>query len=510
MVKKIFIIRKLFMEVINNVLYGFSVSLQPINLLYCLFGVFAGTLVGVLPGIGPLASISMLLPVTFRISTPTSALIMFAGIYYGAQYGGSTTSILVNIPGESGSIMTCLDGYQMARQGRAGPALGMAAFSSFIAGTLSVVGLTLVAPPLSHYALRFGPPEYASLMFFSLAILSYIASGSMVKAFMMAGFGLMLGSVGMDFMTGCYRFSYGILALEDGLGIIPVVMGLFGISEVLFNIEETSLRTIFESKIRGLLPNRQDWKESIGPIGRGSILGFFIGILPGGGPVIATFLSYAIEKKISKHPEQFGHGAIEGVAAPEAANNSGATAAFIPMLTLGIPANPILAVVFGALLMLGVQPGPFLIQKAPEVFWGTVTSMYTGNVMLLVLNLPLIAIWVKMLKIPYSLLFPLILLFCIIGAYSINNSITDVIIMNIFGIVGYLMKRMEYEGAPFVLAFILGPLFENNLRQSLMMSRGSFSIFYTRPITLVFLIAAFMVIVSPLILRRRVKLSDDA
>jgi putative tricarboxylic transport membrane protein len=505
---KPFIIRRPFVEIISNILYGFSVSLQPINLLYCLAGVFVGTLVGVLPGLGPVASISMLLPITFRISTPTSALIMFAGIYYGAQYGGSTTSILVNIPGESSSIVTCIDGYQMARQGRAGPALGIAAFGSFIAGTLGVVGLTLVAPPLARYALKFGPPEYASLMFLAFTILSYIASGSMIKAFMMAGLGLMLGAVGMDYISGYYRFSYGILALEDGLGIVPVVMGFFGISEVLSNIEETTIRAVFKSKISGLLPNRQEWKESIGPIGRGSVIGFLLGILPGGGPVIPPFISYIVEKRISKHPERFGKGAIEGVAGPESANNSGVTAAFIPMLTLGIPATPTMAVLLGGLLFFGVQPGPLLMQKAPEVFWGTVTSMYTGNVMLLVLNLPLIAIWVKMLKIPYPILFPLILLFCMVGAYSINNSITDIIIMNIFGIVGYLMRKMDYEGGPFILAFILGPLFENNLRTSLMMSKGSFSIFYTHPISLAFLIVAFMMIVSPLILRNRVKIDE--
>ena len=497
------------MEIINNILYGFSVSLQPINLLYCLVGVFIGSLVGVLPGLGPVASISMLLPVAFRIPTPTSALIMLAGIYYGAQYGGSTTSILVNIPGEASTIVTCIDGYQMARQGRAGPALGIAAFGSFIAGTLAVVGLTLMAPPLAHYALRFGPPEYASLMFFAFTILNYIARESIVKAFMMAGLGLMLGVVGMDFMTGQHRFSYGILALEDGLGIVPVVMGLYGISEVLINIEETAIRPVFKSKISGLLPNRQDWKESIGPIGRGSIIGFFFGILPGGGPVIPPFISYAIEKRISKHPERFGHGAIAGVAGPESANNAGVTSAFIPMLTLGIPATATMAVLLGALIMLGVQPGPLLMQKAPEIFWGTVTSMYTGNVMLLVLNLPLIALWVKVLKVPYPILFPLILLLCLIGVYSIHNTFIDIIIMNVFGIVGYLVKKMGYEGGPFILAFILGPLFENSLRQSLMMSKGSFSIFYARPICLIILIVAFAMIVSPLILRKRVRIGDD-
>jgi putative tricarboxylic transport membrane protein len=498
------------MDVIHNMLYGFSVCLTPINLLHCLAGVFIGTLVGVLPGLGPVASMSMLLPLIFHTSSPVSALIMLAGIYYGAQYGGSTTSILVNIPGEASSVVTCIDGYQMARQGRAGPALGITAFGSFIAGTVSVVGLMLVAPLIARFALKFGPPEYACLMFLSFTILSYIATGSMIRAFMMAGLGLLLGSVGMDIMTGNYRFSYRILALEDGLGLVPVVMGLFGVSEVLLNLEGGIIRTVFDKKIKNLYPNLRDWKDSIWPIGRGSLLGFFFGVLPGGGPVIPTFMSYILEKRISRHPERFGHGAIEGVAGPESANNAGATAAFVPMLTLGIPATGTMAVLLGALLLYGVQPGPLLMQKAPEIFWGTVTSMYLGNVMLLVLNLPLIPMWVKVLKIPYPILFPLILLFCLTGAYSINNTATDILIMNIFGIVGYLMKKLGYEGGPFILAFILGPMFENTFRQSLMMSRGSFSIFITRPIGLAFLIVAFFVLVSPLIFRKRMKLGDEA
>jgi putative tricarboxylic transport membrane protein len=467
-------------------------------------------LVGVLPGLGPVASISMLLPVTFHVSSPTAALIMLAGIYYGAQYGGSTTSILLNIPGEATSVVTCFDGYQMARKGRAGAALGIAAFGSFIAGTLAVIGLMLVAPPLARFALRFGPPEYCTLMFLSFTILSYIASGSMIKALMMAGLGLLLGSVGMDFMTGNYRFSHGILALEDGLGLVPVCMGLFGISEVLLNVEETGTRQVFESKIKGIYPTRQDWKDSIKPIGRGTLIGFFLGILPGAGPLLASFMSYIVEKRFSKHPEQFGKGAIEGVAGPESANNAGATAAFIPMLTLAIPATATMAILLGALMMYGVQPGPLLMKKAPEIFWGTVTSMYTGNAMLLLLNLPLIAIWVRVLKVPYPILFPLILLFCLTGAYSIGNTVTDILIMNIFGMVGYMMKKVGFEGGPFILAFILGPMFETTLRQSLMMSKGDFSIFLTRPISLILVIVAFLVLISPLLLRKRLELGADA
>lgn len=498
-----FFIRDSFVEIINSLLYGFSVCLQPINLLHCLVGVFIGTLVGVLPGIGPVASISMLLPVTFHVSSPAAAIIMLAGIFYGAMYGGSTTSILVNIPGEAASVVTCLDGYKMARKGRAGPALGISAFGSFIAGTLGIVGLMLVAPPLANYALKFGPPEYCTLMFVGFTILSYIASGSMIRALMMAGLGLILSSVGMDIMTGYYRFSYGILTLEDGLGLIPVVMGLFGISEVIMNIEENVIRTVFETKIKGIYPNRQDWKESIGPISRGTILGFLLGILPGAGPTVASFMSYIIEKKISKHPERFGQGEIAGVAAPESANNASAQSAFIPMFCLGIPTTATTAILLGALLMFGVQPGPLFLKKFPDVFWGLVASMYTGNALLLILNLPLIPIWVKLLKVPYSLLFPFILLFCLIGSYSINNSITDIIVMNIFGVVGYFLRKLEYEAAPLILAFILGPLFENALRQSLMMSSGSFSIFFTRPIAVGFVIIASIVLISPLIFRRR-------
>jgi putative tricarboxylic transport membrane protein len=491
------------MDIVNDLIYGFSVSLQPVNLLHCFMGVLVGTLVGLLPGLGPVAAISMLLPLTFHSSSPASAIIMLAGIYYGAQYGGSTTSILVNIPGEPSSVVTCFDGYQMARQGRAGAALGMAAFASFIAGTLSVIGLTLLAPPLAHYALRFGPPEYCTLMFLAFTILSYIASGSVVKALMMAGLGLLLGSVGSDLMSGDYRFSHGILALEDGLGLVPICMGLFGISEVLLNLEEMTTRTIFETKIKGLYPNRTDWKASMGPIGRGTVIGFIVGILPGIGPAVASFTSYVVEKKISKHPERFGQGEIVGLAGPESANNAAATGAFVPMLTLAIPGSGTTAVLLGALMMFGVQPGPLLMLKSPDIFWGTVTSMYTGNAMLLVLNLPLIAIWVRVLKVPYPILVPLIFLFCLTGAYSINNNISDVLIMNAFGIVGYVMKKVGFEGGPFILAFILGPKFETTLRQSLMISKGSFSIFLTRPIALVLVVTAFILLLSPILVRKK-------
>jgi putative tricarboxylic transport membrane protein len=497
------------MGIIESLLYGFSVSLQPVNLLHCLMGALVGTLIGILPGLGPVASISMLLPLTYRISSPVSALIMLAGIFYGAQYGGSITSILVNIPGESSSVVTCLDGYQMAKKGRAGAALGISAFGSFIAGTLGVMGLTLMAPTLARIALKFGPPEYCALMFLSFTVLSYIASGSMVRAFVMVTLGLILGCIGTDFMTGKYRFSYGVLALEDGLGLIPVVMGLFGIPEVLLNIEEATDRSVFQTKIKGIYPTLQDWKKSIGPIVRGSIIGFFLGLLPGAGPTISSFMSYIVEKRISKHPETFGQGEIAGVAAPESANNAAASAAFVPMLTLGIPSSPTMAVLLGALLIFGVEPGPQLIKKAPDVFWGTIASMYTGNFILLILNLPLISMWVKVLRIPYQILFPLILLFCITGAYSINNTIMDVIIMNIFGVVGYILKKLDYEAAPLILAFILGPLFEQALRQSLILSDGSFSIFFTRPVSLGLLVVAAAMLISPLLLRQRPEIGSS-
>ncbi len=487
------------MDFLHNIFLGFSVVLTPQNLLFCFIGVFIGTLIGVLPGIGPVGAMSLLLPATFK-ATPVSSIIMLAGIYYGAMYGGSTTSILVNIPGEAASVVTCLDGYQMARQGRAGPALGIAAFGSFIAGTLSVIGLMIVGPLLASVALRFGPPEYFSLMCLGLTILIYLASGSVIRALMMAAFGIIIGCVGQDPETGSSRFVFGIPDLLDGIGLAPFVMGLFGISEVLLNIEQRlEERSVFTTKIKGLLPNWQDWKDSIMPITRGSVLGFFLGILPGGGAIISSFSSYAIEKKISKHPEKFGKGAIEGVAGPEAANNSATGGAFVPLLTLGIPPNVVMALLLGALMIHGVTPGPLLIPKHPEIFWGVIASMYIGNAMLLVLNLPLIGIWVQVLKVPYKVLFPLILLFCLIGAYSINNSTFDVAVMIFFGVLGYLMRKYNYEGAPMVLAFVLGPMFENSLRQSLLLSDGSFLIFFTRPIAAGGMIATFLMLISCII-----------
>lgn len=497
------------MEALSGVLYGFSVALQPLNLLYCFFGVLIGTLVGVLPGFGPAAAIALLLPSTFHVS-PVAATIMLAGIYYGAMYGGSTTSILVNIPGEAASVVTCLDGYKMAQQGRAGPALGIAAFASFIAGTFSIVALTFLSPVLANLALRFGPPEYFSLIVLGLTILAYLAGGSMVKALMMAALGIILSSIGMDIISGSYRFTYGFLVLSDGLGLIPVVMGLFGLAEVFSNLEEKLGREIFEQKIKGLLPTCQDWKDAWGAITRGSLLGFFLGILPGGGAIIASFTSYAVEKKLSKHPEKFGSGVIEGVAGPEAANNAAAGGAFIPLLTLGIPANPVMAILLGGLMINGLQPGPLLIKQAPDVFWGVIASMYLGNAMLLILNLPLIGIWVKVLRVPYHILFPLIILFCLVSSYSLNNNMGDVTIMVFFGVAGYLIKKFGYEGAPLILALVLGPMLEEALRQSLIISHGSFAVFFESPISAGLLVLALSLLILPWITHRRPALPSEA
>jgi putative tricarboxylic transport membrane protein len=486
------------MDLFSYLTLGLSVALQPTNLFYCFVGVFIGTLIGVLPGIGPVGAMSLLLPTTFK-ATPEAAIIMLAGIYYGAMYGGSTTSILVNIPGEAASVVTCLDGYQMARQGRAGPALGMAAFGSFIAGTLSILGLMLLAPPLSQFAIKFGPPEYFTLMVLGLTILIYLAHGSMPKALLMAAFGIVLGLIGLDSINARPRFTFEKMELIDGVGLVPIVMGLFGISEVLLNLEQAIRREIFETKIKGLLPTAQDWRDSTGALARGSLIGFFLGILPGGGAVISSFISYAVEKRFSKHPERFGKGAIEGVAGPESANNAATGGAFIPLMTLGIPPNVIMAMLLGAFMIHGVQPGPLMMKQNPGLFWGVIVSMYIGNIMLLILNLPLISIWVQVLKIPYKILFPLILLFCLIGVYSVSNAVFDIYIMILFGIVGYLMKKFDYEGAPLVLAFVLGPLLENNLRKSLIMSQGDFSIFFTRPLSAVSLVLALLLLISPFI-----------
>ncbi len=486
------------MDFFGSIIYGFQVTFQPINFLFCGVGVLVGTLVGVLPGIGPAGAMALLLPATFKFS-PTSTIILLAGIYYGVQYGGSTTSILVKIPGEASSVMTCIDGHQMARQGRAGPALGIAAWGSFIAGTISNIGLMLVAIPLAHAALRLGPPEYFALMCTGLIIVTYLAQGSVLKAVMMGLVGIILGSIGLDLISGFPRFTFGINELTDGVGIVPLVMGLFGISEILENLEGSLEREVFKTRIKNLWPSLKDWMEAKWAIVRGSVIGFLLGVLPGGGAVIATFVSYAVEKKISKHPEKFGKGAIEGVAGPESANNAAAGSSLIPLLSLGIPPNPIMAIFFSALIIHGIQPGPLLIRQHPDLFWGLVASLYLGNGLLLVLNLPLIGIWIKVLEIPYKILFPMILLFCIIGVYSMNNLSFDLYVMLFFGVVGWLMRKFGYEGAPLILAFVLGPMLENALRQSLLISQGSFLIFVTRPISAIALGFAFLLLLTTLL-----------
>ncbi len=484
------------MDLLSHIALGAQIVFQPINLLFCFLGVLMGTLVGVLPGLGPTAAIALLLPNTFHVS-PVSAIIMLAGIYYGAMYGGSTTSILVNIPGEAASVITTLDGYQMAKKGRAGPALGIAAFGSFLAGTISVIGLMLVAPPLAKFALAFGPPEYFSLMLMGIVVLIYLASGSILKALMMAVFGLLLGTIGMDAISGTQRLTFGLLELSDGVGLIPAIMGLFGVAEVINNVEEAIRREVVTSKVKNLLPNLQDWRDSFWPIIRGSVLGFFIGILPGPAPVISAFSSYAIEKKLSRHPEKFGTGVIEGVAGPEAANNAATGGAFIPLFTLGIPSNSVIAILLGAFMIHGIQPGPMLISKHADLFWGTIMSMYLGNAMLLVLNLPLIGLWVKVLKVPYPILFPLILLFCLVGVFSLNYSQVEVALMIGFGVFGYLARKFQFETAPLVLALVIGPMMENNLRLSLVISQGSPWIFIEHPISATFIFISSALLLSP-------------
>jgi len=484
------------MDILNGFIVGIQVAFQPTNLFFCFIGCITGTLVGVLPGLGPTAVISLLLPMTFHLN-PISGVIMLAGIYYGAMYGGSTTSILVNIPGEAASVVTCLDGYKMALKGRAGPALGMSAIGSFIAGTVGVILLMVMSPPLAELALKFGPPEYFSLMILGLTLLAFLSSSSISRSMTMAGAGLFLGTVGLDNLTGLPRFTFDLSTLTDGIDLVPVVMGLFGVSEVLSNLEQhIATREILKTKIKNLFPSKKDWLKVKWTLVRGTLIGFFLGILPGGGAIIASFASYAVEKRCSKEPETFGTGAIEGVAGPEAANNAAASGAFIPMLTLGIPANAVMAVLLGALIIHGVQPGPFLIKERPDLFWGVITSMYVGNVMLLFLNLPLIGLWVRALRVPYGILFPLILLFCLIGSFSLKNNIWDMFTMIIFGIVGYLFRKYKYDTPSLVLAFVLGPMMEASLRRSLLLSNGNPFVFFQRPISVVFLVAAVVLVLS--------------
>jgi putative tricarboxylic transport membrane protein len=471
------------MGTLDSLLLGFSVALQPDVLWYAFLGCLVGTIVGVLPGIGPLSGISILLPATFGLDT-TKSVVMLAGIYYGSQYGGSTTSILMRIPGEASSVMTCIDGNAMARKGRAGAALCIAAVGSWVAGTFGVLVLTVIAPPLATIALKFGPPEYTALLVLGLIFLAYMSSTSLVRTLLMACLGLMFGMIGIDNMTGHFRYSFNLAELGDGIGIVPVAVGLFGLGEILATPSHKVVGEIITPKLRELLPNRQEWRESMWPIARGTVLGFVIGIIPGSAHIISSFLSYALEKKVSKHPEEFGKGAVAGVAGPESANNSASTGAFVPMLALGIPTGPITAVLIGALMVHGVNSGPQLVTEHPDVFWGFVASMYVGNLMLLALNLPLVGLFVTVLRIPYAYLYPLIIMFCILGVYEVSHSIVDVWIMLIMGLLGYLLRKFQFDPAPLVLGLVIAPLFEQSLRQSLIMSNGHYMIFFGRPIAL--------------------------
>jgi putative tricarboxylic transport membrane protein len=476
-----------------SLLHGFGVALQPANLWYAFLGCLVGTLVGVLPGIGPLSGISILLPVTFGLNA-TQAVIMLAGIYYGSQYGGSTTSILMRIPGEASSVMTCIDGHAMAKKGRAGAALCIAAVGSWIAGTFGIIVLTLVAPPLATLALRFGPPEYTALLVLGLIFLAYMSSTELPRTLLMACTGLMLGMIGIDNLTGHFRFSFDLPELGDGIGIVPVAVGLFGLGEILATPSANVTGDVITPKLRELLPNRQEWREAAWPIARGSVLGFIIGIIPGSAHIISSFLSYALERRISKHPEEFGKGAVAGVAGPESANNSASTGAFVPMLALGLPTGPITAVLIGALMVHGVAAGPQLVNEHPDVFWGFVASMYVGNLMLLALNLPLVGLFVTVLRIPYAYLYPLIIMFCIIGVYEVSHSIVDVWIMLIMGVFGYALRKFGFDPAPLVLGLVIAPIFEQSLRQSLIMSNGNYLIFGQRPIAAGLLAASVLLL----------------
>jgi len=491
---------------------GFEAVLTPTNLLYCFVGVFLGTLIGVLPGLGPMPTIAMLLPVTFALS-PVTALIMLSGIYYGAQYGGSTTAILINLPGESSSVVTALDGYQMARDGRAGTALATAALGSFFAGTFATFLLALVAPPLAAVALKFGPAEYFSMMVLGLIASVVLASGSLAKAIAMIVFGLLLGTIGTDLTSGTLRYTLGVPYLEDGIDIVVVAMGMFGVGEIIRNLEHEVTRERLVSKVSGLMLGLKELKQIALPVIRGTALGSILGVLPGGGAMLSSFASYALEKKMSKRPQDFGKGAIEGVAGPESANNAGAQTSFIPMLTLGIPSNPLMALMMGALIIQGIQPGPSVMIEQPSLFWGIIVSMWIGNFFLIILNLPLIGIWVRLLTLPYHFLFPAVLVFCSIGVYSIGNSSFDVGMLALFGLIGYVFAKLDCEPAPLILGFMLGPMMEEYLRRAMVLSRGDPMVFIERPISATLLVLAVisMVLVALPALRktREVAFQED-
>ncbi|MCU1723827.1 tripartite tricarboxylate transporter permease [Pseudomonas sp. 5P_5.1_Bac1] len=500
------------MELLDHLGIGLEAAFTLNNLLYCLLGVTLGTLVGVLPGLGPVATIAMLLPITYGL-TPAAALIMLSGIYYGAQYGGSTTAILVNLPGESSSVVTCLDGHAMARKGRAGAALAIAAIGSFIAGSLAILLLAAAATPLAEVALKFGPAEYFSLMLLGLVAAIVLAQGDVLKAVAMTLLGLLLGLVGTDVNSGVERFTFGIPALSDGISFVVISMGIFGIAEIIANLERDHGGVPRVARVGSLLPSKDDYRRSWKPILRGTGLGALLGVLPGGGAMLGSFASYMVEKRLAKQPERFGQGAIEGVAGPESANNAGAQTSFIPMLVLGLPSNAVMALMAGAMMIHGIVPGPQVIDDRPELFWGLIVSMWIGNLLLLVLNLPLVGIWVRLLAVPYRLLYPSILLFCCIGVYSVNNSLFDVLLTVAFGLLGYLFIKLRCEPAPLLLGYLLGPLMEENLRRAMLLSRGDPTVFVTRPLSLTLLIICVLVVVLMLSPRvratRQVAFSED-
>jgi TctA family transporter len=492
-------------ELLANLSLGLETAFTLTNLMYCLLGVFLGTLIGVLPGLGPTATIAMLLPITFGLP-PVSALIMLAGIYYGSQYGGSTTAILVNLPGEAASVVTALDGYQMARQGRAGVALATCAIGSFFAGTVATVLIVLFAPPLAEMALKFGPADYFSLMVLGLVVAVVLARGSLLHAFGMVVLGLLLGLIGTDVNSGLARYTFDLPELADGIGFVVVAMGMFGIGEIVRNLENEHTRSVMVTEIKNLMPTRDDWKRMAAPIARGTALGSALGILPGSGSILGSFTAYSVEKKISKQPEKFGSGMIEGVAGPESANNAGAQTSFIPMLTLGIPSNPVMALMIGAMIIQGIQPGPSVITEQPALFWGIIVSMWIGNFFLLILNLPLIGLWVRMVMVPYQFLFPLILVICAIGVFSLNNNTFDIYMMALFGVLGYVSAKLDCEPAPMILGFILGPLMEEYLRRALIISRGDPMVFLTRPISATMLalaLVAMVIVLMPAVRKTR-------
>ena len=490
------------MDILTSLMHGFSVALTPTHLLFCAIGVVTGTLIGILPGIGPGATLALLLPFTFGMPA-TSTLIMMAGIYYGAMYGGSTTSILVNIPGEAASIVTCFDGYQLARQGRAGAALGMAAIASFIAGTISVAGLMLLAVPLSEFGLRFGPPEYCILMLVALTAVGLIGGGSVLKSLIMAALGLLVSVIGMDILTGRTRLTFGTVELMEGVSFVIAVLGLFAMAEILLTVSEPARGAVYRAprRLRELFPTLTDLKVSSAPIARGTLLGFIVGVLPGAGATIASFISYGLERRLAAQPERFGKGAIEGVAGPEAANNAAAGGALVPLLALGIPGSGSAAVILGAMILAGIRPGPFLFREQPDLVWGLIASMYVGNVLLFIINLPLVPLFASLLRFPYYVLYPVILVLCVVGGYSLNGAYFDVWLLFGFGLAGFFLRKLDFPPAPAILGVVLGPLIESTLRQSLTMSQGRWEIFVSRPISATLVAVLALILFVPWLVR---------